>query len=96
MAFQRWPGLIICAAYLRGLPDFDDVEAEDLRDRARPCHILTGTWRWPFWWSGRIWRRRTVLVRTHHGELDGRDDVQTASGGGGAGREVSCRSDAAI
>ena len=71
-AFARWLSATHLRAYLRGLPDFDDVEAEDRAvahalahpDRALALTFLVG---WP------NLEAANRLVRDHGGELDGRD-----------------------
>ncbi len=70
--FERWLGAAHLRAYLRGLPDFDDVEAEDRAmahalahpDRTLALGFLVG---WP------NLEAANRLVRDHCGELDGRD-----------------------
>lgn len=74
-AFQRWLNADHLRAYLRGLPDFDDVEAGERAiahalshpDRNLALAFLVG---WP------NLEAANRLVRTHHGELDGRDYVR--------------------
>ena len=71
-AFGRWLRPAHLRPYLRSLPDFDDVEAEDRAialalahpDRTLALCFLVG---WP------ELRAANLLVRTHHGELDARD-----------------------
>ncbi len=71
-AFGRWLSPDHLRPYLRGLPDFDDVEAEGRAialalahpDRTLALCFLVG---WP------ELRAANLLVRTHHGELDARD-----------------------
>jgi hypothetical protein len=71
-AFSRWLSATHLRPYLRALPDFDDVEAEDramahaLRhpDRNLALSFLTG---WP------NLHMANRLVRAHHLELSGRD-----------------------
>jgi len=71
-AFERWLGAAHLRAYLRGLPDFDDVEAEDRAmahalahsDRTLAVSFLVG---WP------NLEAANRLVRAHCHELDGRD-----------------------
>jgi hypothetical protein len=70
--FQRWLSAEHLRAYLRGLPDFDDVEAEDRaiahalahedRDQALAFLVV-----WP------NLEAANRLVRAHHEKLDGRD-----------------------
>jgi hypothetical protein len=71
-AYQRWLTSEHLRPYLRGLPDFDDVEAEDRAmahalahpDRNLALSFLVG---WP------NLEAANRLVRAHHGEMDGRD-----------------------
>ena len=71
-AFERWLGTAHLRAYLRGLPDFDDVEAEDRAmahalahpDRTLALSFLVG---WP------NLEAANRLVRGHCHDLDGRD-----------------------
>ncbi|PHK93396.1 hypothetical protein CR162_18850 [Pseudoroseomonas rhizosphaerae] len=71
-AFRRWLTPQHLRPYLRGLPDFDDVEAEDRAvahalahaDRNLALSFLAG---WP-----RL-DAANRLVRAHHEEMDGRD-----------------------
>ncbi len=71
-AFGRWLSPDHLRPYLRALPDFDDVEAEDRAitfalahpDRTLALCFLVG---WP------DLQAANRLVRTHHGELDARD-----------------------
>lgn len=71
-AFRRWLTAAHLRPYLRGLADFDDVEAEDRAvahalshpDRTLALAFLVG---WP-----RL-DAADRLVRTHHGAFDGRD-----------------------
>ena len=71
-AFERWLSAAHLRAYLRGLPDFDDVEAEDRAmahalahpDRNLALSFLVG---WPNLDAA------SRLVRDHRGEFDGRD-----------------------
>ncbi len=71
-AFRRWLTAAHLRPYLRGLPDFDDVEAEDRAvahalshpDRNLALAFLVG---WP-----RL-EAADRLVRAHHGAFDGRD-----------------------
>ncbi len=70
--FERWLSATHLRAYLRGLPDFDDVEAEDRAmahalahpDRTLALGFLVG---WP------NLEAANRLVRDRCGELDGRD-----------------------
>jgi len=72
MAFERWLSAAHLRAYLRGLPDFDDVEAEDRAvahalshpDRTLALSFLVG---WP------NLEAANRLVRNHCAGLDGRD-----------------------
>jgi len=71
-AFERWLSAAHLRAYLRGLPDFDDVEAEDRAiahalahpDRNLALGFLVG---WP------NLEAANRLVRGHCHDLDGRD-----------------------
>ena len=71
-AFRRWLTEAHLRPYLRGLPDFDDVEAEDRAiahalshpDRNLALTFLVG---WP------KLEAANRLVRARHGEFDGRD-----------------------
>jgi hypothetical protein len=71
-AFSRWLSAAHLHPYLRGLPDFDDVEAEDRAmahalghpDRNLALSFLAG---WP------NLHMANRLVRAHHLELSGRD-----------------------
>ncbi len=71
-AFGRWVSAAHLRPYLRGLPDFDDVQAEDQAmahalshpDRHLALDFLVA---WP------NLEAANRLVRAHHGELDGRD-----------------------
>jgi hypothetical protein len=71
-SFERWLSADHLRAYLRGLPDFDGVEAEDRAvahalahpDRNLALSFLVG---WP------NLEAAARLVRDHCGELDGRD-----------------------
>jgi len=71
-AFERWLGAAHLRPYLRGLPDFDDVEAEDRAtahalahpDRNLALSFLVG---WP------NLEAANRLVRGHGYDLDGRD-----------------------
>jgi hypothetical protein len=71
-AFSRGLSAVHLRPYLRSLPDFEDVEAEDRAmahalshpDRQRALTFLTA---WP---NLSVANR---LVRAHHGEFDGRD-----------------------
>jgi len=71
-AFRRWLSAGHLRAYLRGLPNFDDVEAEDRaiahalahEDRDRALAFLVA---WP------NLEAASRLVRAHHEQLDGRD-----------------------
>lgn len=71
-AFQRWLMPQHLRPYLRHLPDFDDVDAEDQAmahalahpDRIQALSFLIG---WP------NLEAANRLVRAHHGEMDGRD-----------------------
>ena len=71
-AFRRWLTPQHLRPYLRGLPDFDDMEAEDRAvahamahpDRNLALSFLAG---WPNLGAA------DRLVRAHHGEMDGRD-----------------------
>ena len=70
--FERWLSAAHLRAYLRGLPDFDDVEAEDRAvahalahsDRNLALSFLAG---WP------NLEAANRLVRDHFAELEGRD-----------------------
>ena len=70
--FERWLTATHLRSYLRGLPDFDDVEAEDRAmahalvhpDRNLALSFLVG---WP------NLEAANRLVRDHCGELEGRD-----------------------
>ena len=72
MAFERWLGADHLRAYLRGLPDFDDVEAEDRAvvhalahpDRNLALSFLAG---WP------NLEAAARLVRDNRYDLNGRD-----------------------
>jgi len=74
-AFSRWLTAAHLRSYLRGLPDFDDVEAEDRAmdhalshpDRNLALAFLVG---WP------NLNAANRLVRTHSGEFEGRDYSQ--------------------
>lgn len=74
-AFQSWLSVPHLRVYLRGLPDFDDVEAEDRAiahalshpDRGLALAFLTT---WP------NLEAANRLVRAHHAELDGRDYIR--------------------
>lgn len=71
-AFQSWLSVPHLRAYLRGLPDFDDIKAEDRAiahalahsDRGSALAFLTT---WPNLDAA------NRLVRAHHAELDGGD-----------------------
>ncbi len=71
-AFQRWLSPAYLRPYLRGLPSFEDVDAEHEAmafalahpDRALALTFLVS---WP------NLEAANRLVRTHHDELDGRD-----------------------
>ena len=71
-AFRRWLSAAHLRPYLRGLADFDDVEAEHQAmtyalshpDRHRALSFLVG---WP------NLEAANRLVRAHHDQLDGRD-----------------------
>jgi hypothetical protein len=71
-AFRRWLSASHLRPYLRGLPDFEDVEAEDRAmahalshsDRQRALTFLTE-------WPNLSMANR--LVRAHHDGFDGRD-----------------------
>jgi hypothetical protein len=71
-AFERWLSVTHLRAFLRGLPDFDDVEAEQKAIAHALSHsdrglALTFLVTWPNLDAA------NRLVRAHHAELDGRD-----------------------
>ncbi|SHK31349.1 hypothetical protein SAMN02745194_04669 [Roseomonas rosea] len=71
-AFRRWLTPQHLRPYLRGLPDFDDVEAEDRAMAHALAHpdrnlALSFLVSWP------NLEAANRLVRAHHGEMDGRD-----------------------
>jgi hypothetical protein len=71
-AFQRWLSVMHLRAYLRGLPDFDDVEAEERAiahalSHPDPGAALAFLVTWPNLDAA------NQLVRAHHAELDGGD-----------------------
>jgi hypothetical protein len=70
--FRRWLSATHLRSYLRGLPDFDDVEAEERAIAHALAHPdrhlgLAFLLAWP------NLNAANRLVRDHHGELDGRD-----------------------
>lgn len=70
--FERWLSAEHLRAYLRGLPDFDDVEAEERAIAYALAHesrdqALAFLVAWP------NLEAANRLVRAHHKELDGRD-----------------------
>ncbi|WP_424138881.1 DUF6880 family protein [Roseomonas chloroacetimidivorans] len=71
-AYQRWLTPQHLRPYLRGLPDFDDVEAEERAVAHALAHpdrnlALSFLISWP------NLEAANRLVRAHHGEMDGRD-----------------------
>jgi hypothetical protein len=71
-AFCRWLGATHLRPYLRGLPDFEDAEAEDRATANALTHpdrhlALAFLVAWP------NLDATNRLVRAHHAELDGRD-----------------------
>ncbi|MCG7352169.1 hypothetical protein RQ744_15880 [Roseomonas mucosa] len=71
-AFQRWLTPQHLRPYLRGLPDFDDMEAEERAMAHALAHpdrnlALSFLVAWP------NLEAANRLVRAHHGEMDGRD-----------------------